>query len=961
MSGGGKSKKVTVGYRYYMGGHMVPCLGPIDSVERIDVGDREVSFRGPADVMLVIDSSGSMSTEDPSYLRVSAGKRFVDEMNNLTRAGVVDFNSSATLLQGLTSNRDDLKSALDDIGASGGTSLASGVSTALSHMNGSARPEARRFVILLTDGAGSWSTGLESDANSTGTVIYTVGLGGGVDGSLLQSIANNTGGEYYKANQPSDIDPIFQAILRLVSTIAESGMYSALVSGSALTPPGWIRAQARSPELFGGESREGGIEGPVDIGLGFPTQPRNDYLQTHLGDDVPAYRGLVSLVLRQVFVGLNPYLKPWKARLRRIYTRAYGEPQWYWEKAGWPVGHHAHGDMNPIHAIREALTEPWGARLPESEIGPSYAAAADQIHDEGLGISLLWTDDTAPKSLVDELIRHIDAIRYENPETGLQEIALIRGDYDVETLPVLNPSNCEITNRSTVQVSETTNQITVTYWNRATGKDTPLTVQDTAAITMSGRIRAATLEYPAFSHAETALQAAERDLAQMARPFERFEITATRRAPQLRPGDLFLLNSPDDGIASIVCRVAKRGERGLTNGSVVLEAAEDVFGSAFSTYTVPPESGWVDPVGEPRNVADATALEIPYPLLVQALGEDEVALLPSDAGYYAYAGVRPSGGTHINYGLFAAAEGETLVAEDVEVADFTPVATVNSVLDDPSETSIPVSALPDLDLLRAGQLVLVGDASDAEREIVALEAVPVEGDSAIEVLRGVADTVPRPIAAGTRLWFIEAMAGESESRYTEGERVSGHGRPRNGRGEFTAPQDGSDPYIEREVEMAARQFRPYPPANLQLDGHYDGAYSGQFTSPGILTWAHRDRVTQSDHAMGWFDGDDVGPEPDTTYRLEVYGVDSTGNVSATPIVDEDLGLVASYEFDTSINPVPGDATSIQFRLWSVRDGYDSLQHPTYTVPILLAPVMIDVLAIEAEELLAPVIIDVVEG
>ncbi|WP_311975719.1 hypothetical protein [Ralstonia mannitolilytica] len=41
MSGGGKgSKSVTVGYRYYAGMHLALCHGPVDSLNRIVVGER---------------------------------------------------------------------------------------------------------------------------------------------------------------------------------------------------------------------------------------------------------------------------------------------------------------------------------------------------------------------------------------------------------------------------------------------------------------------------------------------------------------------------------------------------------------------------------------------------------------------------------------------------------------------------------------------------------------------------------------------------------------------------------------------------------------------------------------------------------------------------------------------------------------------------------------------------------
>lgn len=81
-------------------------------------------------------------------------------------------------------------------------------------------------------------------------------------------------------------------------------------------------------EIFGGESREGGISGQVDFEDGNLSQGVNSYLQSVLGGIVPAFRGVASLILRQVYIGVNPYMKKWDVRLKRIFKREDGSPQW---------------------------------------------------------------------------------------------------------------------------------------------------------------------------------------------------------------------------------------------------------------------------------------------------------------------------------------------------------------------------------------------------------------------------------------------------------------------------------------------------------------------------------------------------------------------------------------------------------------------------------------------------------
>lgn len=91
------------------------------------------------------------------------------------------------------------------------------------------------------------------------------------------------------------------------------------------------------PDLFGGESREGGIQGQVDFEPGEPTQGINPYLQTVLGGLVPAFRGVCGVVLRRMYVGMNPYLKKWDFRVSRVMVRQDGIPQWYSSTAAIPT------------------------------------------------------------------------------------------------------------------------------------------------------------------------------------------------------------------------------------------------------------------------------------------------------------------------------------------------------------------------------------------------------------------------------------------------------------------------------------------------------------------------------------------------------------------------------------------------------------------------------------------------
>ncbi|CAN7168946.1 VWA domain-containing protein [Mesorhizobium amorphae] len=97
------------------------------------------------------------------------------------------------------------------------------------------------------------------------------------------------------------------------------------------------RITINKPKLFGGDQSEGGIAGDVDVCMGAPDQPRNDYLQAKLSEKISAFRGVFTLVLRQVYLGTSNYIKPWEYRVQRIMKRSDGSEQWYPEKAAIPA------------------------------------------------------------------------------------------------------------------------------------------------------------------------------------------------------------------------------------------------------------------------------------------------------------------------------------------------------------------------------------------------------------------------------------------------------------------------------------------------------------------------------------------------------------------------------------------------------------------------------------------------
>lgn len=164
------------------------------------------------DLALVLDSSGSMSWNDPAGLRRIGAKSFVDALLPEDRAAVVDFDNWARIAQDLTSDKTAIKAAIDTIDDSGGTDIGAGVAAANQILLDNGDPARARMMILLTDGEGSYSPSLTTQAAAAGITIYTIGLGTSVDHALLSAIASGTGGTYTNVRTAAELPEVFRRL-----------------------------------------------------------------------------------------------------------------------------------------------------------------------------------------------------------------------------------------------------------------------------------------------------------------------------------------------------------------------------------------------------------------------------------------------------------------------------------------------------------------------------------------------------------------------------------------------------------------------------------------------------------------------------------------------------------------------------------------------------------------------------
>jgi Ca-activated chloride channel family protein len=157
----------------------------------------------PFAAVILLDTSGSM--EQRVSLARSAAIQFLNGLRIDDNAAIYNFDSKVTLVQEFSNSRD-LRDVFYDLKANGMTALNDAVYQAAELL--SKRPEKRRAIIVLSDGADTISK-KSSDkalqaASAVNATIYTVDMSAMNDNSktriqnqgVLKNFAEKTGGKF---------------------------------------------------------------------------------------------------------------------------------------------------------------------------------------------------------------------------------------------------------------------------------------------------------------------------------------------------------------------------------------------------------------------------------------------------------------------------------------------------------------------------------------------------------------------------------------------------------------------------------------------------------------------------------------------------------------------------------------------------------------------------------------------
>ena len=177
---------------------------------------------GRLDVALVVDRSGSMKTEDIAAAQ-NAVVSFLGELEpGAAQVSLVAFSSAAEVLTPLTADLQQVVRGVGGLAASGMTRIDLALQAALAEMTGpDARDDVPRVVVLMTDGQPTTNDEgpTKAAANAlkgAGIQLYTIGLGEGIDETLLRELASSPD-LYFQANSELDLVTVYAEVGRLIS------------------------------------------------------------------------------------------------------------------------------------------------------------------------------------------------------------------------------------------------------------------------------------------------------------------------------------------------------------------------------------------------------------------------------------------------------------------------------------------------------------------------------------------------------------------------------------------------------------------------------------------------------------------------------------------------------------------------------------------------------------------------
>jgi Ca-activated chloride channel family protein len=176
----------------------------------------------PISIVFAIDQSGSMKKAAEALK--AAARSFIESLRPQDPLATILFSDKARFAHDLSTNRAWALEAVDGYQANGGTALYDAIHDGLMRLKGI---DGRRVLVVMTDGRDENNPGTGPGSvhgldavlerlQSVDATVFAIGLGPRIEGTLLERLAAESGGE---AAFPSDVSGLGPEFRRIVENL----------------------------------------------------------------------------------------------------------------------------------------------------------------------------------------------------------------------------------------------------------------------------------------------------------------------------------------------------------------------------------------------------------------------------------------------------------------------------------------------------------------------------------------------------------------------------------------------------------------------------------------------------------------------------------------------------------------------------------------------------------------------
>lgn len=624
----------------------------------------------------------------------------------------------------------------------------------------------------------------------------------------------------------------------LVGALRKVWIGDTVVFDGTVSDGGTVEIDDRN--LFGGNKLgNGGIAGTLRFHAGSETQTPNVYLDDFQVPQ-PGYRGTCHLVWEGGYVGNSTNIKPWGFEVERF-------PNTLGLTGGKEIVNGV--DANPAAVLFEILTDTdYGFGFPSSDVNTAnFITAADTLFTEGNGFSMILDKARTANELLEEVERQIDGLILQNQRTGLYEIRLMRFDYDINTIPEITLANTkEVKDFSRGTWEETSNQVRIQFSDRARDYfETFAQAHDLANQRIQGgELISVIAKYPGVKDKTLANSIASRELLQLSLPLSKATIVVDRTFWDVQPGSVVAWTDAELGFAKLAMRVLRVDLGELLDNRITLSLAQDIFQFESPFFGEPDIGLWTPPDTQVTGI----------PAVDQSIFEAPHAITRRDPEFpgvidRVWTGARDAVGNATSYQIFqrnASGTPSGSFVADGTVFGFFLIGSIRTALDggeaQPTD-GVEVDPIPDAVLEMQQAFTASPGASDIGQNLVNLILIENEFMAPTSVVnqtthlelngtfRGLLDSVPAPHAIGAKVFLLFIAGGLSDSVIPRGNNVDIQLRPESFNDIATEGES-----ITISLTMDDRARRPYPPAELELNGtRFDDPVNFDTLQPGGST------------------------------------------------------------------------------------------------------------------------------